>query len=203
MLKIENYSYICTIIIKQAFMKIHVLIVRPRASQIKLSVNTTRRFLSTKAFRRTTECNNRPIDSFNLKQHTTLLKNRFKSGLILIKIELSHRSSGNTASCNVKIVIFQTGEKLYKMIGTLPEKDLSMLEERIKRCSLTRPPPGGGAPPPPAAAPAPQPVLPSQEPRYFAILFGPFLNDVIRFPEFPPSPVYVLHTISMSSIFLK
>ena len=99
----------------------------------------------------------------------------------------------------LKLLFFQTGEKLYKMIGTLPEKDLSMLEERIKRCSLTRPPPGGGAPPPPAAAPAPQPVLPSQEPRYFAILFGPFLNDVIRFLEFPPSPVYVLHTISMSS----
>lgn len=61
---------------------------------------------------------------------------------------------------------FQTGDKLYKMIGNLPEKDLSMLEERIKRVSLTRPPPGSGGPPPPAvAAPAPQPVLPSQEPR--------------------------------------
>ena len=42
-----------------------------------------------------------------------------------------------------------------------------MLEERIKRASLLRPPPGGAAPPPAAVAPAPQPLLPSQEPRYF------------------------------------
>lgn len=28
------------------------------------------------------------------------------------------------------------------MIGRLPDKDLSMLEERIKRASLQRPPPG-------------------------------------------------------------
>merc|ERR550532_2915003 len=33
---------------------------------------------------------------------------------------------------------FQEGEKLYKMVGNLPDKDLAMLEERIKRASKTR-----------------------------------------------------------------
>lgn len=50
------------------------------------------------------------------------------------------------------------------MIGNLPEKDMSFLEERIKRSQLNRPPPGSGGPAPaalaaPAAAmpPPPQP----------------------------------------------
>merc|ERR1712223_807197 len=37
---------------------------------------------------------------------------------------------------------FQVGEKMYKMVGNLREKDMAMLEERIKRVSKTRPPPG-------------------------------------------------------------
>ena len=54
--------------------------------------------------------------------------------------------------------VFQAGEKqTYKMIGNIPDKDMSMLEERIKRASKSRPPPGG-----PVAAAAPAPV---QEPE--------------------------------------
>lgn len=33
---------------------------------------------------------------------------------------------------------FLTGEKVYKMIGNLSEKDLSMLDERIKRAKKTK-----------------------------------------------------------------
>jgi hypothetical protein len=68
---------------------------------------------------------------------------------------------------SIFIVCFQTGEKLYKMIGNLPEKDLSMLEERIKRSSLTRPPPGSNGPAAPVAAapPPPQPSQPSNDLR--------------------------------------
>lgn len=57
------------------------------------------------------------------------------------------------------------------MIGNLPEKDLSFLEERIKRSQLSRPPPGSTGPlvaaaAPVAAAPPPQPVQPAiPEPR--------------------------------------
>ena len=32
----------------------------------------------------------------------------------------------------------QEGEKLYRMVGNLPDKDMAMLEERIKRASKTR-----------------------------------------------------------------
>ena len=42
---------------------------------------------------------------------------------------------------------------MYKMVGNLPEKDMAMLEERIKRVSKTRGPPAplAAAQPPPAA----------------------------------------------------
>lgn len=42
---------------------------------------------------------------------------------------------------------FLTGEKVYKMIGNLSEKDLSMLDERIKRAKKTK-------------RPTPEPVVP-------------------------------------------
>ena len=38
---------------------------------------------------------------------------------------------------------------MYLAIKNLPEKDMAMLEERIKRMSKTRPPPGPAAAPPP------------------------------------------------------
>lgn len=37
---------------------------------------------------------------------------------------------------------------MYRAISNLPEKDMAMLEERIKRQSKTRPPPAANAPPP-------------------------------------------------------
>jgi len=50
------------------------------------------------------------------------------------------------------------------MIGRLPDKDLSMLEERIKRASIQRPPPGS-IPLPPQQQPQPAvPVADSREP---------------------------------------
>merc|ERR1719491_1183734 len=51
---------------------------------------------------------------------------------------------------------FQAGEKqTYKMIGNIPDKDMSMLEERIKRAAKSRTPPGGpvAAMPPPLQDP--------------------------------------------------
>ena len=44
----------------------------------------------------------------------------------------------NAALNAITEAYFQEGEKLYKMIGNLPDKDLAMLEERIKRASKTR-----------------------------------------------------------------
>lgn len=58
---------------------------------------------------------------------------------------------------------FQDGERMYKLIGNIPEKDMAMLEERIKRLSKNRPAPGSEMPPPPA--PAPQSRLPSADMR--------------------------------------
>merc|ERR1719464_2615871 len=58
---------------------------------------------------------------------------------------------------------FQAGEKqTYKMIGNIPDKDMSMLEERIKRAAKSRPPPGGpvAAMPPPVQEP-PEPAAPT------------------------------------------
>ena len=49
-------------------------------------------------------------------------------------------------------VYFQEGDRLYKMIGNLPEKDMAMLEERIKRQSKTRAPPTTGVQEAPTAA---------------------------------------------------
>ncbi|XP_033166311.1 protein mini spindles isoform X4 [Drosophila mauritiana] len=49
-------------------------------------------------------------------------------------------------------VFFMSGEKTYKMIGHLNEKDLSMLDERIKRAKKTKKP----TPPPTVDVPAPQ-----------------------------------------------
>eukprot|EP00095_Tigriopus_kingsejongensis_P001503 maker-scaffold1086_size63525-snap-gene-0.14 protein:Tk01503 transcript:maker-scaffold1086_size63525-snap-gene-0.14-mRNA-1 annotation:"microtubule associated protein" len=46
-------------------------------------------------------------------------------------------------------VYFQDGEKMYKALGNLPEKDMAMLEERIKRTGKSRPPPKSAQPPPP------------------------------------------------------
>jgi len=44
----------------------------------------------------------------------------------------------NAALNAITETYFQEGEKLYKMVGHLPDKDLAMLEERIKRASKTR-----------------------------------------------------------------
>jgi len=44
----------------------------------------------------------------------------------------------NAALNAITETYFQEGEKLYKMIGTLPDKDMAMLEERIKRATKTR-----------------------------------------------------------------
>jgi len=60
----------------------------------------------------------------------------------------------NAALNAITETYFQEGEKLYKMIGNLPEKDMAMLEERIKRASKTRQvvnhnPPAASEPPPP------------------------------------------------------
>ncbi|CAB4053900.1 CKAP5 [Lepeophtheirus salmonis] len=46
----------------------------------------------------------------------------------------------NAAMNTIAEAYFQEGEKMYKMIGNLPEKDMTMLEERIKRASKTRQP---------------------------------------------------------------
>ena len=45
---------------------------------------------------------------------------------------------------------------MYKMVGSLPEKDMAMLEERVKRVSKTRPPPCGANNEQPAPTAQPQ-----------------------------------------------
>ncbi|CAG0920050.1 unnamed protein product [Notodromas monacha] len=45
----------------------------------------------------------------------------------------------NAALNAVVQAYFQAGEKIYRMVGALAEKDMSMLEERIKRAQKTRP----------------------------------------------------------------
>lgn len=55
---------------------------------------------------------------------------------------------------------------MYKMIGNLPDRDMSMLEERIKRASKSRPAMSAPAPPEPEPAPvAPPPVQNTGLPR--------------------------------------
>ena len=52
------------------------------------------------------------------------------------------------------------------MIGNLPDRDMAMLEERIKRVSKSRPPPGSSNNGPSAASmmpPPPEPAAPSSE----------------------------------------
>ena len=44
----------------------------------------------------------------------------------------------NAALNAITEAYFQEGEKLYRMVGNLPDKDMAMLEERIKRASKTR-----------------------------------------------------------------
>ena len=44
----------------------------------------------------------------------------------------------NAALNAITETYFQEGEKLYKLIGNLPDKDMAMLEERIKRATKTR-----------------------------------------------------------------
>ncbi|XP_040572755.1 cytoskeleton-associated protein 5 [Lepeophtheirus salmonis] len=44
----------------------------------------------------------------------------------------------NAAMNTIAETYFQEGEKVYKMIGNLPKKEMTMLEERIKRASKTR-----------------------------------------------------------------
>ena len=56
---------------------------------------------------------------------------------------------------------------MYKMVGNLSDRDMGMLEERIKRVSKSRPPPGSstnGGPPSAASMmpPPPEPVLAAQ-----------------------------------------
>ncbi|XP_059352575.1 cytoskeleton-associated protein 5-like isoform X2 [Daphnia carinata] len=58
----------------------------------------------------------------------------------------------------------QEGEKVYKLIGQLSEKDMSLLEERIKRSAKNRPPPGA-APAKTAQTPTPNPGPTSPDTR--------------------------------------
>ncbi|CAG0896293.1 unnamed protein product, partial [Cyprideis torosa] len=57
--------------------------------------------------------------------------------------QISDRDSSvrNAALNAITQVYFIEGEKVHRMIGQIPEKDLSLLEERIKRASKSRPPP--------------------------------------------------------------
>ncbi|CAG0884440.1 unnamed protein product [Cyprideis torosa] len=51
-------------------------------------------------------------------------------------------SSVRDAALNaITQVYFIKGENVHRMIGQIPEKDLSLLKERIKRASKSRPPP--------------------------------------------------------------
>jgi len=63
----------------------------------------------------------------------------------------------NAALNAITETYFQEGEKLYKMIGNLPEKDMAMLEERIKRASKTRQVVNHNAPPAAVEPPPPEP----------------------------------------------
>ncbi|KZS13490.1 Miniature spindles-like protein [Daphnia magna] len=58
----------------------------------------------------------------------------------------------------------QEGEKVYKLIGQLSEKDMSLLEERIKRSAKNRPVPGA-APVKTAVTPTPNPGPTSPDTR--------------------------------------
>ncbi|XP_045035689.1 cytoskeleton-associated protein 5 [Daphnia magna] len=58
----------------------------------------------------------------------------------------------------------QEGEKVYKLIGQLSEKDMSLLEERIKRSAKNRPAPGA-APVKTAVTPTPNPGPTSPDTR--------------------------------------
>ncbi len=60
--------------------------------------------------------------------------------------QISDRDNGvrNAALNCVAETYFQDGDKLYKVIGNLKDKDMAMLEERIKRQAKTRPLPGCG-----------------------------------------------------------
>ena len=49
------------------------------------------------------------------------------------------------------------------MVGNLPDRDMAMLEERIKRTSKSRPPPSSNGPPA-AAQPPPEPIAPPEVP---------------------------------------
>ncbi len=71
--------------------------------------------------------------------------------------QISDRDNGvrNAALNCIAETYFQDGDKLYRVIGNLKDKDMAMLEERIKRQAKTRPLPGTApaAAPEPAAAP--------------------------------------------------
>lgn len=56
----------------------------------------------------------------------------------------------NAALNCIVMTFFLAGEKIYKLIGQLNEKDLSMLDERIKRAKKTRKPTTASAEVPPA-----------------------------------------------------
>lgn len=56
----------------------------------------------------------------------------------------------NAALNCIVMTFFLAGEKVYKLIGQLNEKDLSMLDERIKRAKKTRKPTTASAEVPPA-----------------------------------------------------
>lgn len=55
----------------------------------------------------------------------------------------------NAALNCIVMTFFLAGEKIYKLIGQLNEKDLSMLDERIKRAKKTRKPTTASAEVPP------------------------------------------------------
>lgn len=56
----------------------------------------------------------------------------------------------NAALNCIVMTFFLAGEKIYKLIGQLNEKDLSMLDERIKRAKKTKKPTAASAEIPPA-----------------------------------------------------
>nr|CAB55772.1 microtubule associated protein [Drosophila melanogaster] len=77
-----------------------------------------------------------------------------QSAMREIARQISDRDNSvrNAALNCIVQVFFLSGEKTYKMIGHLNEKDLSMLDERIKRAKKTKKP----TPPPSVDVPAPQ-----------------------------------------------
>jgi len=77
---------------------------------------------------------------------SSVLQPQVPQNLKEIAKQIADRDNGvrNAALNCVAEIYFQDGDKLYKVIGNLKEKDMSLLEERIKRQAKTRPLPGMG-----------------------------------------------------------